>query len=61
MMSNFAQSQAQLDRIEMQQSDLRRAVDAGELWMDADVAEAAAATGRFKRSTTGWSVRGNSP
>ena len=43
MTSSFAQSQAQLGGITQQHTQLRAAVDAGELWMDADVAERAAA------------------
>ncbi|HEU0087009.1 MAG TPA: hypothetical protein VFQ77_05085 [Pseudonocardiaceae bacterium] len=42
MSSSFAQSQAQLAGIAQQHAELRAAVDAGELWMDADVAERAA-------------------
>lgn len=38
----FAQADAQLVGINGQQTDLQRAVVAGELWMDADVAERAA-------------------
>jgi len=43
MTSSFAQSQAELAGIAQQHTELRAAVDAGELWMDADVAERAAA------------------
>ena len=43
MTSSFAQSQADLAGIAQQHTQLRAAVDAGELWMDADVAERAAA------------------
>ncbi|MGH3931416.1 MAG: hypothetical protein ACRDTF_15765 [Pseudonocardiaceae bacterium] len=43
MTSSFAQSQTQLDGITQQHAELRAAVTAGELWMDADVAERAAA------------------
>ncbi|MGQ0776635.1 MAG: hypothetical protein ACT4NY_19780 [Pseudonocardiales bacterium] len=43
MTSSFAQSQAELAGIAQQHAELRSAVDAGELWMDSDVAERAAA------------------
>ncbi|HEU0087141.1 MAG TPA: hypothetical protein VFQ77_05775 [Pseudonocardiaceae bacterium] len=43
MTSSFAQSQAHLAGIAQQHAELRAAVAAGELWMDADVAERAAA------------------
>ena len=43
MTSSFALSQAELAGIAQQHASLRAAVDAGELWMDADVAERAAA------------------
>ena len=42
MMAFFEQVSGQLAGVDQQQFDLRRAVDAGELWMDADVAERAA-------------------
>ncbi|MGH3872776.1 MAG: hypothetical protein ACRDSR_14930 [Pseudonocardiaceae bacterium] len=42
-MAGFEQADAQLAAVAQQQFDLRAAVDAGELWMDADVAERAAA------------------
>lgn len=38
----FQRSNAQLEGIAQQQLNLRAAVDVGELWMDADVAETAA-------------------
>lgn len=41
-MAFFDQVSGQLAGIEQQQTDLRRAVDAGELWMEAGVAETAA-------------------
>lgn len=41
-MAGFEQAHAQLEGVERQQNDLRAAVDAGELWMDPDVAERAA-------------------
>lgn len=41
-MAGFEQAHAQLAGVERQQNDLRRAVDAGELWMEAGVAETAA-------------------
>ena len=43
MTSSFAQSQAELAGIAQQHTQLRAAVDTGELWMDSDVAERAAA------------------
>ncbi|MFN2494318.1 MAG: hypothetical protein ABR608_00185 [Pseudonocardiaceae bacterium] len=43
MTSSFGQSQADLASIAQQHASLWAAVDAGELWMDADVAERAAA------------------
>jgi hypothetical protein len=42
-MAGFEQADAQLAGLAQQQFSLRAAVDAGELWMDADVAERAAA------------------
>lgn len=42
-MAGFEQADAQLAGVAQQQFDLRAAVNAGELWMDADVAERAAA------------------
>ena len=42
-MSNFEQAGAQLAGVAAQQTDLQRAVAAGELWMEAGVAERAAA------------------
>lgn len=42
-MSSFEQAGAQLAGVVAQQTDLQRAVAAGELWMDAGVAERAAA------------------
>jgi len=42
-MAGFEQADAQLAGVAQQQFSLRAAVDAGELWMDADVAERAAA------------------
>jgi hypothetical protein len=42
-MAFFDQVSGQLADVGRQQSDLRRAVDSGELWMEAGVAEAAAA------------------
>ena len=42
-MAFFEQVSGQLAGVERQQNDLRRAVDSGELWMEAGVAEAAAA------------------
>lgn len=42
-MAGFGQADAQLAGVTQQQVTLRAAVDAGELWMDADVAERAAA------------------
>ena len=42
-MAGFEQADAQLAGVAQQQFGLRAAVDAGELWMDADVAERAAA------------------
>ena len=41
-MAGFEQTHAQLEGVQRQQNDLRRAVDAGELWMEAGVAETAA-------------------
>ena len=38
-MAFFEQVSGQLEGIEQQQTDLRRAVDSGALWMEADVAE----------------------
>ncbi|MGH4008846.1 MAG: hypothetical protein ACRDTH_11940 [Pseudonocardiaceae bacterium] len=42
-MAGFEQADAQLAGVAQQQLNLRAAVDAGELWMDADVAERAVA------------------
>ncbi len=42
-MAFFEQVSGQLAGVERQQTDLRRAVDSGDLWMEAGVAEAAAA------------------
>ena len=42
-MAYFEQVSAQLDGVSQQQTNLRRSVDSGELWMEADVAERAAA------------------
>ncbi|MGQ0717113.1 MAG: hypothetical protein ACT4NP_07310 [Pseudonocardiales bacterium] len=42
-MAGFEQADAQLAGVAQQQFDLRAAVNAGELWIDADVAERAAA------------------
>ncbi|MGH3991602.1 MAG: hypothetical protein ACRDSN_03955 [Pseudonocardiaceae bacterium] len=41
-MAYFEQVSGQLVGVERQQTDLRRAVDSGELWMEAGVAESAA-------------------
>jgi hypothetical protein len=42
-MPNFAQAGQQLDGLRQQQSELAAAVESGQLWMEADVAERAAA------------------
>lgn len=57
-MAYFEQVSGQLAGVERQQTDLRRAVDSGELWMEAGVAEAAAL--RCERAITdidGWLSR----
>lgn len=53
-MASFEQTDAQLAGVAQQQLSLRAAVDTGELWMDANVAErAAAATKQSGSSSTG--------
>jgi hypothetical protein len=54
-MASFEQTDAQLAGVAQQQLSLRAVVDTGELWMDANVAEraAAAATKQSGSSSTG--------
>ncbi len=57
-MAGFEQADAQLAGVAQQQFDLRAAVDAGELWMDADVAERAAARcDQAVRELDDWLIR----